>query len=66
MTENDDEELQPRWDIGINLSVKAWVALIAGVLALVLTLCFGIRHFFESRGPATVYEKYLELEEDEE
>ncbi|MGD8237747.1 MAG: hypothetical protein PVH68_04305 [Armatimonadota bacterium] len=66
MTQRDDEELEPRWDIGINLSGRAWVALIAGGLVLVLTLCFGIRHFFQTRGPATVYEKYLDLEDEEQ
>ena len=63
MSAND--EMEPREDIGIGLSAKAWLVIIAGALALLFALSFGVKHFFETRGPAAVYEKQLQLEEEE-
>jgi hypothetical protein len=65
MSQNEDKELEPRWDIGINLSAKAWVVLIAAGLALVFALGLATKLFFEHRGPAAVYEKHLKLEEEQ-
>ncbi len=62
MTDNDD--IEPRDDIGLSLGPAVWLVVIAGALALIFALGFGIRHFFETRGPATMHEKYLDLEDE--
>ena len=61
----DNDELKSRKDIGVGLDARVWLAIIAGAIALVFALGLGLKHFFETKGPAAVYEKQLELEEQE-
>ncbi len=63
MPEND--ELEQRHDIGIGLGPAAWLVIIAGGLVVVLSLCFGLKHFLEGEDPVTRYERQLELEEQQ-
>ena len=62
MTRNERHDSGVR--LGEGLRPVVWLLILAGALALGSAIGFGIRHFFQTKGPVTLYDRALDFENE--
>jgi len=59
-----DQRQAQRARIGQGLSPLIWALILAAALAVVSAIGLSVKHFFETKGPVTLYHRALDFENE--